>query len=178
MRKLLLALALLPSVASAQDRAVVVATCGTPPGPYTAGEPRPITMNTNGETCSVASGGGGAVTQSGTWVMELADENHNPVSWAAMSIGNAIASVAVSTSTVVYDGGSNADAREIILTPLDTNSAPVYCILFDGAATTSAYSVKLSATDGPFTGGKDGYIGEIRCIAGSGTQTVLVSVLE
>lgn len=49
--------------ADAQITATVVSVCGTPPGTYTAGQPRPVTQDTTGKLCDQGSaGGGGAVT--------------------------------------------------------------------------------------------------------------------
>src|SRR5579859_1261896 len=62
MRKLLLALGFLISsvvVAHAVDTATVVASCGTPPTTYTAGQPFPVTQDPTGLLCSNS---GGAVT--------------------------------------------------------------------------------------------------------------------
>lgn len=53
----LVAFALLGSVAQAQN-AKVVATCGTPPDTYTAGESRQITQNTTGKLCVVGATSG------------------------------------------------------------------------------------------------------------------------
>lgn len=62
MRRLLLAAgALLAFSAAAHAQgmsALVVATCGTPPITYTAGQSFPITMDTNGNICGATSGGG------------------------------------------------------------------------------------------------------------------------
>ena len=40
-------------------QAQVVATCGTPQSPYSAGQTRPATQDTTGTLCTVSGGGGG-----------------------------------------------------------------------------------------------------------------------
>lgn len=58
LRSLLLLAALVAAPSAQAQRAVVVATCGTPPGTYTAGEQRPLLQNTDGELCVTGTGGG------------------------------------------------------------------------------------------------------------------------
>lgn len=59
------------------DTAIVVATCGTPPTTYTAGQNRPTTMDVNGNLCSAATAGGGTsatnITQTGGNVLAADD---------------------------------------------------------------------------------------------------------
>lgn len=68
MRKLLgllacLLLGMAPHVAgAATSSAVVVATCGTPPVTYTAGQTFPLTQDTTGTLCAQSGGGGGSGT--------------------------------------------------------------------------------------------------------------------
>lgn len=63
MRRLLLtsaAVLAFAGAANAQWKAVVVASCGTPPGgAYVEGQSRPLLMDTNGLVCTDAAGGGG-----------------------------------------------------------------------------------------------------------------------
>jgi hypothetical protein len=61
LKRLLLALALvIPAWITAHaDTAIVVATCGTPPTTYVAGQAFAITQDTTGALCSSGSGGGG-----------------------------------------------------------------------------------------------------------------------
>lgn len=48
------------SSASAQNKAVVVANCGTPPGTYAPGETRPLTIGTDGKLCDTIAATTGA----------------------------------------------------------------------------------------------------------------------
>lgn len=55
----LLCCAAAPAPSKAQpSSAVVVSTCGTPPGTYVAGQSYPLTQNTNGNACTSASASG------------------------------------------------------------------------------------------------------------------------
>ncbi len=52
MKRLLLVSALLLCTLTSSDAALVVATCGSPPVTYTAGQVMRITVDTNGRICS------------------------------------------------------------------------------------------------------------------------------
>lgn len=67
-------LALLPSLVWAQDRAVVVATCGTAPHTYTAGQIQPFTVNTDGQTCSTGGAGGGGDASAANQTSQITQE--------------------------------------------------------------------------------------------------------
>lgn len=81
MKRLLFALLfLLPTGVHAQSTfATVVATCGTPPGTYAAGERRPILMDTNGNLCS------GSTSAGGIGQVQVLDENEDLVEWGGFS---------------------------------------------------------------------------------------------
>src|ERR1700685_3597072 len=48
-----------PQPSSPLVQATIVATCGTPPAGYRAGQPMPMTQDTTGKLCTLSSGGGG-----------------------------------------------------------------------------------------------------------------------
>lgn len=91
----LAALVALSAPAMAQSSpglAAVVAACGTPPSTYSAGQNRPITQNTSGQTCS-----SGTSTPSGTQ-----DTNLKQVNGATVNVGTGAAGTGtqrVTTST-------------------------------------------------------------------------------
>lgn len=71
--RLLAAFVLLCGVASAQDKAVVVATCGTAPHTYVAGQIQPLVQNTDGEVCVTGAGGAGGAPADATYLTSSAN---------------------------------------------------------------------------------------------------------
>lgn len=105
-----LLLAAVPAVAqSSPGLAVVVAACGTPPSTYTAGQNRPLTQNTSGQTC-----GNSTSTPSGTQNTNLAQVNGATVNVGVGAAGTGTQRVTTSTDSTI---GTKPVALTII--PLD-----------------------------------------------------------
>lgn len=98
-------LAIGASIAKA-DTAIVVATCGTPPATYGAGQNRPMTMNTDGEVCNEVTG---TITPSGTQDVNVTQVGSNAVvtggTNGALGVGGLAASSATVVGNPVFTGG-------------------------------------------------------------------------
>lgn len=111
MRKLLAGLIALVSIAAAPayaqtNSAIVVATCGTPPTTYTAGQPFPLTQDTTGVACTSTSGGGGTsavnLTQVGGTSVVTGGVN------GSQGVGGLAADGAAAAGNPVQTGGVDA----------------------------------------------------------------------
>ncbi len=89
---------------AAAQNAVVVASCGSAPATYSAGESRQVVMNTNGELCT--GGGGGAVTST-QLPATLTTGGSLKVSEVDPTTGVALTSPASSTVTSVSDAATS-----------------------------------------------------------------------
>jgi hypothetical protein len=120
---------------TAPTLATVVATCGTPPSTYTAGQNRPTTQNTSGQICDAATITPGG-TQNTTPVATATDPGTTIVKSAALesnhvlksSAGN-LYSVYVTTGAtagwlLTYNGTAAPTAGGAAIAPVDCILAP------------------------------------------------------
>jgi len=167
MKKLLLALGLLGLSAiaahAASQAATVVASCGTPPVTYTAGQSFPVTQDTTGKLCSASS-----FTPSGTQNVNLIQVGGIPVAAgsavSAASIPVVIASdqaaVAVKQATAanlnaaVVGVGTAGAASGGILTVQGVASMTKLLVTPDSVALPANQSVNAAQINGvtPFMG--------------------------
>jgi len=82
---------MIPAVA--QEKRVVVQTCGSPPATYSPGTPQPATMDTNGNDCANTSGSGGSTTVIGN--VGGFDSGSSPVQFATPANSSHAAGVSV-----------------------------------------------------------------------------------
>lgn len=134
MRMWLLALALLVSGASAQERAVVVGTCGTMA--FVAGETRPVTQNTEGESCVTGAAGGGSGTAADvlevTMVLDTSALGSGDVMGTTVAVPAAVpvaGGQALLHSVRIHDEDDQGVAFELVIMNANTslgtaNSAP------------------------------------------------------
>jgi hypothetical protein len=104
MKKLFLiaALFLLPCAAHAQSTsAIVVASCGTPPAGYTAGQNRQITQDTTGKLCDTGGGGGGSTTAN-----QGAPNAGGASAWPVATSPSARTIIALDVATVTTGGAA------------------------------------------------------------------------
>lgn len=149
------ALVALPLAAAGQTTpglAVVVATCGTPPSTYTAGQQRPVTQNTSGQSCDASTS-----TPSGTQ-----DTNLTKVNGAAVNVGVGAASTGtqrVTTSTDSTIGTVTAVTAITNALPAGTNAignvgpAPRTIVALDVSTVTTGGTAVTALTAGHRTAG-------------------------
>jgi hypothetical protein len=120
-----------------------------------------------------------AIIANGSLAVYIKDALGNAISWAAPSTGavstTPASPVSVSTSTTVWAGDTSV--REVIIRNPSTNSAGVACLFAAAAATIANSSFEIYPGQS-LTTGRDGYTGEIRCIALSGTQSIAVTKIN
>lgn len=122
---LLLALILAVGPASAQSTAVVVSSCGTPPQSYVAGQFVSMTVDTNGNLCSSASGGGG----SSVTVQNLAV--------GAAHLSTSQVSVANTATQIVAARIGTSGTGRVAVTVVNTGAVAVYLGATSGVTTST-----------------------------------------
>lgn len=101
----LCAMSLAASAQTTPQIATVVATCGTPPTTYTAGQQKPVTQNTGGQVCT-----GATITPSGTQDVNIVQTGGVTQLRGAGTVGTGSERIAVGQDTTTIAGSAPGTA--------------------------------------------------------------------
>lgn len=181
--------------AQSSPTAIVVAACGTPPVTYNAGISYPLTMNTSGQLCNAASGGGGGsgtvtsvgetftgglisvagspVTTAGTFALTVAGTSGGIPYFSSASTW--ATSAALAANALVIGGGAGASPASTttgtgVVTALGVNVGSAGSFVVNGGALGTPSSGTLTNATGLPIGGITGL--------GSNVGTALAATLN
>lgn len=152
---------MIPTTASAQNsNAVVVTSCGTPPGSYTSGANRQVTQDTNGNLCIAPGGGSGSspTTPSYTVPVPGASPTSTPATSGQLA-GTAI-DLQAAAGAQIQITGLNADSlaitqgMAIIVSGVPTCTGATYVtatVLKNDLTTTAASALTGTSANGIYS---------------------------